>query len=263
MTLLFTCSGARVRRVIDPSRAIVPEHAHDWPVISLYVMGGYHNVTERGDREIAGPSMLFYGRGARHRNVAGDEGFEQIEIEFDGDWLGSAALPVDAVLARVGGGAGALAQTIARQCDGGRNEDQLKASLRQLLRVARSEAGGAVGHWVGEVTARLRADPSRRIGDLARQMGRSPAWIGPAYRRSSGEGPQEAAARFRVERAARLLRETDQPFPDVALAAGFCDQSHMNRTFRRVLARSPTAVRCERLAFRQGCRLVAPKVGTD
>jgi AraC family transcriptional regulator len=251
MSMLFTFSGARARRVIDPSRAVIAEHAHDWPMISLYVMGGYRNVTERGDQDIAGPSMLFYGRGVIHRNVAGEMGFEQIEIEFDADWLGSAALPSDALLARLGGNAGALARTIALQCDVGLTEIELKASLRRLLCVARREPASQISTWVHDVTARLRADPSRRIGDLAREVGRSPAWIGPAYRRSSGEGLQEAAARFRIERAARLLRETDEQLPSVALEAGFCDQSHMNRTFRRVLGRSPTAVRRERMAFRQ------------
>jgi hypothetical protein len=60
MSVLFSFGGARVRRVLDPCRAVVAEHAHDWPLISLYVMGGYQNVTEHGEREIAGPSVLFY-----------------------------------------------------------------------------------------------------------------------------------------------------------------------------------------------------------
>ena len=90
-----------------------------------------------------------------------------------------------------------------------------------------------------------------RIGELAREVGRSPAWIGTAYRHVSGEGLQETAARFRVERAAQLLRESEQSLCDIAAEAGFCDQSHMNRTFRRLLGRSPTSVREDREAFRR------------
>jgi AraC family transcriptional regulator len=82
-------------------------------------------------------------------------------------------------------------------------------------------------------------------------VGRSPAWIGPAYRSLIGEGLQEVAARGRVERAAQLLRESDEPLSTIALEAGFCDQSHMNRTFRRVLGRLPTAVREDRRLFRE------------
>jgi transcriptional regulator GlxA family with amidase domain len=62
---------------------------------------------------------------------------------------------------------------------------------------------------------------------------------------------QETAARFRIERAARLLRETDESYASIAADAGFCDQSHMNRTFRRLLGRAPSAVRGDRLLLRR------------
>jgi AraC family transcriptional regulator len=251
MAMLLDFSGVRVRRVLDPSRAVVAEHAHDWPVISLYVMGGYRNFTECGEREIAGPSMVFYRRGAAHRNVAGETGFEQIEIEFDPAWLGPSALPPEEVLMRVGGTCGALARSVAVRCAGGFPEAELRTSVQRLLTIAHFEAARPVSAWIDGVTARLRADPGRRIAELAREVGRSPAWIGPAYRSLTGEGLQEMAARFRVERAARLLRESDQTLCAIATEAGFCDQSHMNRTFRRVLGRSPTAVRKDRQFFRR------------
>jgi AraC-like DNA-binding protein len=54
-----------------------------------------------------------------------------------------------------------------------------------------------------------------------------------------------------VERAARLLRETDQPAAGIAAEAGFCDQSHVTRTFRHILGRLPSAVREDRRSFRQ------------
>jgi transcriptional regulator GlxA family with amidase domain len=57
----------------------------------------------------------------------------------------------------------------------------------------------------------------------------------------------ETAARFRVERAARALRETNHPCAYIAHEAGFCDQSHMNRSFRR----APSELSDDRTAFRQ------------
>jgi len=250
MTVLRNFAGACVRRVIDPSRALVAEHAHSWPMISLYVMGGYRNVTECGEQEIAGPSMVFYGPGVAHRNVVGERGFEQIEIEFDPAWLGASALPSEGLILRVGGACGAFARSLAGACDTRLSEADLRACVRRLLSIAQREPAVHVRAWIDDVTARLRADPCRRIGDLAHEVGRSPAWIGPAYRRSIGEGLQQAASRFRVERAAQLLRESDQSISAIAADAGFCDQSHMNRTFRRILGRSPTAVRADREAFR-------------
>jgi AraC family transcriptional regulator len=251
MSVLLDFGGACVRRVLDPSRAVVAEHAHDWPMISLYVMGGYRNVTDCGEREIAGPSMVFYRPGAAHRNVAGETGFEQVEIEFDPSWLGPSALPPEEVLTRVGGICGTLARSVAVQCDAGLPEAELRTSIRRLLTIARFQTARPVSAWIDKVTTRLRADPGRRIAELACEVGRSPAWIGPAYRSFTGEGLQEMAARLRVERATRLLRESEEPLCTIAIETGFCDQSHMNRTFRRVLGRLPTAVRKDRQLFRQ------------
>lgn len=219
-------------------------------MISLYVMGAYRNITERGEQDIAGPSMVFYGPGVAHRNVVGGMGFEQIEIEFDPAWLGASALPSDGLVLRVGGNCGAFARELAGACAARLAESELRSAIQRLLRIAGREPTTPASAWMVGLTTRLRADPSRLIGELAHEVGRSPAWIGPAYRRSTGEGLQETAARFRVERAAQLLRETDGSLAAIAADAGFCDQSHMNRTFRRMLGRSPLAVRADRESFR-------------
>jgi AraC-like DNA-binding protein len=46
-----------------------------------------------------------------------------------------------------------------------------------------------------------------------------------------------------VEEAARRLADTDQPLAEIALACGFCDQSHLTRTFRRRTGLTPGAWR--------------------
>jgi AraC-like DNA-binding protein len=249
--MLRTFSGACVRRVIDPSHACVPEHAHDWPVLSLYVIGSYLNETEVGQRFICGPSAVFYRAGASHRNTIAAVGFEQIEIEFDPDWLGCQLLPSAPVTRWIGARAGREARDVARACESGVSATQLRAALQRFLEVARCQPHGEPPSWIGTMTRRLGEDTTLSINDLAREAGRHPSWVGAAYRQATGEGLQETAARFRVERAVRLLRETVDPYASIAVDAGFCDQSHMNRTFRRVLGRAPGAVREERREFRQ------------
>lgn len=252
--LLQSFSGASVRRVVDRSHARVPEHAHDWPVLSIFVMGGYWNQTELGERFIAGPSAILYRAGSSHRNIIGSLGFEQIEIEFDATWLGRALIPDAPVSQWVGGPAGAAARALAQLCVPGTNEECLRAALQRFVERAGSEPRPDPPGWVGRITRRLGENANLRVTELAQAVGRHPSWVGTAYRQVIGEGLLETAARLRIERAARLLRETDQPCARIAAEAGFCDQSHMNRTFRRVLGRLPSAVREERRDFRQGCR---------
>jgi AraC-like DNA-binding protein len=242
-------SGAVVRRVIDRSGAVVPEHAHDWPVLSLFVMGGYLNQSEAGDAFIAGPSAVLYRPGAGHRNAVADLGFEQIEIEFDPAWLGG-AMPAAPVSRWIGGRVAAEARSLARLCAEGGEEASLRTALQQFLAGADRAPGPDAAAWTAEVGRRLRADPGVSVRDLAREAGRHPAWLGTGYRRATGESLAAAAARFRVERAACLLRETDLTPAQVAADAGFCDQSHMSRSFRRLLGRLPSQVRADRCRFR-------------
>jgi AraC family transcriptional regulator len=250
MTLLHTFHGARVRRVIDPSDTVVAEHAHDWPMLSLFVMGGYRNFTEHGERAIAQPSFVFYRRGEPHRNLVGETGFEQIEIEFDPAWLGHTRLPSEPLLMRVGGRSGAVARALVADCGAALSDDAFRDKIRRMFLIARSETARARPDWVKKVDLILRTDPQRPIAALAADVGISPAWIGAAYRRHAGEGLQQATARYRVERASRLLRETGSALVDIAADTGFCDQSHMNRVFHRVLGRAPTTIRADRDTFR-------------
>jgi AraC-like DNA-binding protein len=251
MEVLRQFIGATIRRVVDRSCSSVPEHAHERPVLSLFVVGGYSNLTEIGEAVIAAPSAILYRAGAAHRNTVGPTGFEQIEIEFDPPWLGRRRLPDVPVSRWVGGRAGAEVRTLARLCSEDVDEERLRAAVRQFVERAAREPARAAPAWVGAVTRRLREDPSARVERLADDVGRHPSWLGAAYKRATGEGPLQAATRFRVERAVRMLRETDLPAACIADEAGFCDQSHMHRAFRRVLGRAPSAVRTDRRCFRQ------------
>ena len=65
------------------------------------------------------------------------------------------------------------------------------------------------------------------------------------YRAARGEGMHQPLRRRRVEDAVRLIRSSGAGLADVAVDAGFCDQSHMNRAFQAVLGRTPGEVRAE------------------
>lgn len=238
-------SGARALTVVDGAGHRVEEHSHDWPVLSLFVAGQYHNRTESGERTINVPSAVFYRRGDAHANLTSDLGFEQVEIEFDPTWL-RIDLKGKGPWHRIGGRAGRAAKRLAGiWSDPGVNEEQLLASTRGFFRVAFASSDPPTPCWVKDVAEQLQSDDPPLTHHLARDLGLSCSWVTEAYRTAMGEGIVEAVRRRRVEKAAILVRETEATFAQVAAGAGFCDQSHMIRAFKSVLGRTPSAVRAE------------------
>lgn len=244
-------SGARATRVIDRSHAEVAEHTHDWPVLSLYVLGAYRNSSALGEAEINAPSVVFYAAGAAHANRAGPDGFEQIEIEFDPAWLGrDAAMPARPVCRSAPGSAAATGALVRLWSSSSANEETLRAATGDVLRRTFTGRRAPAPAWLDCVARRVSEDPGVTLPELAAQTGLHPSWVGQAYRMATGETVSQTATRRRIELATRLLRETSTPSAEVAVEVGFCDQSHMIRAFRRTFGRTPEAVRADRNRFR-------------
>lgn len=78
---------------------------------------------------------------------------------------------------------------------------------------------------------------------LAKQLGLHPAWLARAYLHATAESIPATIRRHKVERAMVLIRTTGLPLAQIAAETGFCDQSHMVRSFHAVVGRSPNVVR--------------------
>jgi AraC family transcriptional regulator len=70
-----------------------------------------------------------------------------------------------------------------------------------------------------------------------------PVTLARAFRRSFGCTVGEYLRRLRIERATEQLAGGDTPLAEIALAAGFADQSHFSNVFRRRTGMSPSAFR--------------------
>ena len=64
-----------------------------------------------------------------------------------------------------------------------------------------------------------------------------------AFRQTLGIPPHNYIVQRRVEHAQQLLRNTDLPLSEIAIVAGFTDQSHLARHFRTITGVSPSLTR--------------------
>jgi len=150
----------------------------------------------------------------------------------------------------IGGDIGRRASRLAQAWLSGAPDAQRFAMTEAFLR----SAFGAPPHspapsWLEDLEALIPAEGAPQTDRLARRLGVSRPWLARAYRRWRGEGLGEALRRRRVAAAAILLEGADPSLADVAAQAGFCDQSHMNRAFKRLVGRTPAAIRAARLGL--------------
>jgi AraC-like DNA-binding protein len=120
------------------------------------------------------------------------------------------------------------------------------ASVEERLRRA--------ADWVGERVMKARGiDPAIAwaagqieqsggavsIAELRRRTGLSKTRLAEAFREQIGLAPKLYSRVVRFRRATAMLQKGAQPLIEVALAAGYYDQPHMNAEFRELSGLSP------------------------
>lgn len=86
------------------------------------------------------------------------------------------------------------------------------------------------------------------LSELARMACMSPYHFLREFRRVIGATPYQFVLSLRVRRAAKRLRQCDDPVLQIAMEAGFSDLSEFNRRFRRVLGVTPSQYRARPMA---------------
>ena len=81
------------------------------------------------------------------------------------------------------------------------------------------------------------------VDDMARAAGLSRAHFSREFRRAFGESPHAYLLTRRLERAAALLRTTDNSVAEICLAVGLQSIGSFTTSFSRTFGQSPTAYR--------------------
>jgi AraC family transcriptional regulator len=223
-------SGARAVWIVDKPGSVVAEHRHDWPILSLFITGDYLKVSEAGATRISSPAAVLHAAGAPHGSVVGQSGAEQLDIEFDPAWAGLDTRKLRPVHCWIGGAVAASARKLAALwTDGCSDERRLRVETEGLLTLALHPTPERAPDWLPSVVDLLRADHPLPTTGIAAKLGLHPGWLAQEYRRA----------------VAAMLHTHAAPHAQIAIEAGFCDQSHMIRSFRAVLGRTPAQVERE------------------
>jgi len=218
-------------------------------LLTLPALGGYEEQTDEGSVGVTGPAVILHPPGRCHANGIHPSGMETFSIEFDPAWLGLDRS--DALFRRshywIGGPVPLASRDLLRAwTDMNATEDRIQSATAAFFNIAAGAPKGRSPPWLDAVRRSLARGDAASVSEIAPIVGIHPRWLAHAYRQAAGEGLHDTIVRRRVEEATRMLRATDDAIAEIAVGAGFCDQSHLNRSLRRLTGRTPLQIRAER-----------------
>lgn len=101
--------------------------------------------------------------------------------------------------------------------------------------------GGLPAWQMRRVIAHVEANLSRRVlvQELAGLLGLSASHFCRAFKCTFGTSPRDYMLRRRIEVAQGLMLTTSEPLSSIAVRCGMCDQSHLTRSFQRIVGETP------------------------
>ena len=254
-------SGFSLARIVaSRPPAAVPDHTHETAHLVLVLDGPYLTSAERA--EPGRPPVLVYNpprttHRDRFEHNAGT--FFTLSVsDARLESIGSSRLP-SRPLGVASGPSLRSARRLVRSFASGpprstaRAEEQCIELLGTLLDGARLSRPEPPPWLVAarRALAGKRGEPVR-LSEVAALARVHPVHLIRAFHRFFGVTPGEFVRERRLAAAKVLLEDTDLPIVEIALHAGFADQSHLTRAFRRTHARTPAAWRREHRARMAG-----------
>jgi AraC family transcriptional regulator len=226
---------------------IVEEHRHQASYFSLLLEGAYEERGEAFDLRYEPYTLVFHSAGTVHQDrMLGPCRFFAVDL-----------LPRwEAVIAELGGsrehvfelaGGDAVWLVLRLYREFLSRADSAESNVEALVYELCAEvARRAVDEfeepaWLGLADAAVRerfAQPLD-LAALASTIGVHPTHLCRAFRRFRGHTISDAITGARLQYVARKIADSADSIAQIAAEAGFTDQSHMTRTFKRFTGYSP------------------------
>jgi AraC family transcriptional regulator len=234
----------------------VPEHSHENASLYLILSGSMSEKCGKVTREPGPSTLVFTPPGEPHSNQIRKTGCRLFMIETKGRWLATikefSCLPDStshfnsALAARLG----RRAYSEACQPDSFSPlviEGLILELLAEISRYQKRVGQKAVP-WLKKARDIVhdRFATKLTIEQVAKELGVHPVYFVSAFRRHYGCTVGEYIRHTRIEYACPQLSRSSASLIEIALAAGFFDQSHFSRTFKLLVGTTPAKYRSQR-----------------
>ena len=249
-----TIGGIAVTEFTQPPNRRLPWHVHDNASICFVLAGSYTEQIGNAEHECPPHSVVYKPPSERHADRFGSTGGTCLLMEIAPErvsamddstsWTHRPILARNAQLVAAGH---RLYGEFSRQ-DAFSPLVVEGLMLEILGEAARVHARGTDTKqpaWLARVRELLHDchGGPLTLSLVAREVGVHPAHLARTFRQRFGCSIGEYVRRLRIDRASQELLETSAPIAEIALAAGFFDQSHFSKAFRQHTGTSPARFR--------------------
>src|SRR5918995_1415833 len=247
--------GFTVTEGIHRHGAELPWHDHETPTVCFVLNGSFTELWRGGSIACTSSTLKITPAGERHWDRFNRGDVRGLLIEADDEQV-AAIRPYSAVLDEresfQGGLLSGIGWRVYREIQ--RMDATAPLAIEGLLlelvaAASRHRERNGVERdrprWLEEARDRIHAElgshPS--LSGLAQAVGVHPVTLARAFRGAFGCTVGEYVRSVRIERAAHQLAQTELSLAEIALAAGFSDQSHFSNLFRHYTGLSPSKFR--------------------
>jgi AraC family transcriptional regulator len=234
-----------------PPRFETPRHSHKQALFCFVIQGDYTETFGANTRECKSSTLLFHPPEELMPSISTTHGHL---YKIEPQWLERVrehrALP-EASAGFMGGVMQLLARRLYKefvQLDEVSDliiEGLMLELMGEAARHCSATGSGQPPRWLEQARELVRAHfaESLKLADIAQVVGIHPVHLAQTFHKSYRCTVGDYVRQLRIECACRELANSDLPLVDIALAAGFCDQSHFTRTFKRLTGIAPSQYR--------------------
>ncbi len=238
-----------------PPNAVLEPHTHERAIFAVMLAGSFSNRIAGREYDCTPSSYWTEPLGEKHSNRGGTSGARVFVVQPDPRGSDVFA-PFDVLLQSVQyGRQGTIALDSRRVLSEIGSADRLAPlaidSLVLGVMITAARLTSTAKHhappprWIQHAREYVHEHYRRgfRISDVATLVGVEPSRLAQVFRRHYGSSVGQYARAQRLSWALEQLDNSTAPIAKIAVAAGYCDQSHLTREVRRALGIGPAEYR--------------------